>query len=73
MTGPALNVNCDLDLICERDVAGKVDAGKDITVNGNIRMAVQTRGKMLSSTETLPKAMWMRERIVKSAEMSAAE
>lgn len=43
--GPALNVNCDLDLICERDVAGKVDAGKDITVNGNILHGGADAGK----------------------------
>ena len=43
--GPALNVNCDLDLICERDVAGKVDAGKDITVNGNILHGGANAGK----------------------------
>ena len=71
--GPALNVNCDLDLICERDVAGKWMREKILRSTGISCMAVQTRGKMLSSTETLPKAMWMRERIVKSAEMSAAE
>ena len=43
--GPALNVNCALDLICERDVAGKVDAGKDITVNGNILHGGADAGK----------------------------
>ena len=30
--GAAINVNCAVDLVCEKDVAGKADAGKDITV-----------------------------------------
>ena len=32
--GAAINVNCAVDLVCEKDVAGKADAGKDITVMG---------------------------------------
>ena len=34
--GAAINVNCVVDLVCEKDVAGKADAGKDCEIGGNV-------------------------------------
>ncbi len=34
--GAAINVNCAVDLVCEKDVAGKADAGKDCEIGGNV-------------------------------------
>ena len=43
--GAAINVNCAVDLVCEKDVAGKADAGKDITVMGSILQGGADAGK----------------------------
>lgn len=34
--GAAINVNYAVDLVCEKDVAGKADAGKDCEIGGNV-------------------------------------
>lgn len=34
--GAAINVNCAVDLVCEKDVAGKADAGKNCEIGGNV-------------------------------------
>ena len=44
--GAAINVNCAVDLVCEKDceiggnVGGNVSAGKDVTVSGSVRQDV---------------------------------
>lgn len=43
--GAAINVNCAVDLVCEKDVAGKADTGKDITVMGSILQGGADAGK----------------------------
>ena len=44
--GAAINVNCAVDLVCEKDVAGKADAGKDITVMEAFCKEAQMREKI---------------------------
>ena len=43
--GAAINVNCAVDLVCEKDVAGKADAGKDIIVHGDVVQGNVDAGK----------------------------
>ena len=43
--GAAINVNCAVYLVCEKDVAGKADAGKDIIVHGDVVQGNVDAGK----------------------------